>query len=123
MKKILLFVSSMMVAMTAGAETAQSVQDDLLKESSEVLKCAPIVAPVVQVKPEMAPAVAVAEVVPNNDELTPTEKLKAYRTKLEEKNMLLLQKKMEMIRLEQEMALLRNLERSMDQTLNAINKL
>lgn len=63
---------------------------------------------------------AVQEIEEPLKNLSATEKLKAYRTKLEAKNLILLEKKMEMIRLEQEMALLRTLEKSMNKTLSAI---
>lgn len=68
-------------------------------------------------QPTLEEVAAVEEPLKN---LSATEKLKAYRTKLEAKNLILLEKKMEMIRLEQEMALLRTLEKSMNKTLSAI---
>jgi hypothetical protein len=116
------------------ADTTQTVQDDLLKESSEVFKCPPVA---VEIKPELAVPTELigekkveekvaeeleVELLPTKN-LSTTEKLKVYRTKLEEKNLVLLEKKLEMIRLQQEMALLRNLENSMNQTLKNIEKL
>jgi hypothetical protein len=67
-----------------------------------------------------APDVSEEEVLPQAKNLTPTERLKAYRTELEKKNVVLLEKKLEVIRLQQEMALLRNLENSMNKTINNI---
>lgn len=149
MKKMIL-LSSLFTFAAASADTTQVVQDDLIKESSEVLKCETVAAPVVsnanvEIRPALpnaatAPTVleeertqpsaraeATVVEVPLDEiapkELSPSEKLKVYRTKLEEKNRILLEKKLELIRLEQEMALLRNLERSMDKTINAIKEL
>lgn len=144
MKKIIL-MSSLFTMAAASADTTQVAQDDILKESTEVLNCVTVdgrqksasaIKPTlpektVEVSAPTPAAVEVAETieVPLVDEiaesktLSPSEKLKAYRQKLEEKNLVLLEKKLEMIRLEQEMALLRNLERSMNKTLSAIKDL
>jgi uncharacterized protein with ParB-like and HNH nuclease domain len=131
MKKYLLILVSL-IATGAYAETTQVVQDDILQESSDILKCRPTTTPPavtnIEIKPTLnlptdAPAVTYEDLEAPVKDLSPTEKLKAYRQKLEEKNLVLLEKKMEMIRLQQEMALLRNLERSMNQTLTAINGL
>ena len=141
MKKYLLLLGSLMAA-SSYAETTQVVQDDILKESAEVLKCAPTtsipiptpapaavaIAQDAPIKPKLGTVTEASEETfedieaPMKD-LSPTEKLKAYRQKLEEKNLVLLEKKMEMIRLQQEMALLRNLEKSMNQTISALEKL
>ncbi len=142
MKKIVL-MSSLFTMAAASADTTQVAQDDIIKESTEVLNCVSVEArpkTVSAIKPTLpektieAPspsAVEVAETtevplvdeIADNRNLSPSEKLKAYRQKLEEKNLILLEKKLEMIRLEQEMALLRNLERSMNKTLSAIKDL
>ncbi len=134
MKKLLLLGS---LISSAFADTTQVVQDDILKESTELLKCSPVTAEAIKPKldePTVLP-VTTSAVTANPVEisfedieaplkdLSPTEKLKAYRQKLEEKNLVLLEKKMEMIRLQQEMALLRTLERSMNQTLSSLEKL
>lgn len=94
--------------------------------ASEATKCPPEAA----ITPSLPEAtqitnvpVPVEDIMPEVKDLTPTEKLKAYRTELEKKNLVLLEKKMEVIRLQQEMALLRNLEKSMNKTLNAISEL
>lgn len=143
MKKYLLLLGSLMAA-SSYAETTQVVQDDILKESAEVLKCAPTTSIPIPIPTPAPAAVAIAQDAPIKPklgtvteaseetfedieapmkDLSPTEKLKAYRQKLEEKNLVLLEKKMEMIRLQQEMALLRNLEKSMNQTISALEKL
>jgi hypothetical protein len=137
--KYLILLCSILSISALRADTTQTVQDDLLKESSEVLKCPPVVASAVavEIKPELAVQTELVgekkveekvaeelevELLPTKN-LSTTEKLKVYRTKLEEKNLVLLEKKLEMIRLQQEMALLRNLENSMNQTLKNIEKL
>nr|BDT28248.1 hypothetical protein BHI3_17140 [Bacteriovorax sp. HI3] len=144
MKKIVL-MSSLFTMAAASADTTQVAQDDILKESTEVLNCVTVdgrqksasaIKPTlpdrtIEISTPIPAAAEVAEAteVPPVDEiaesktLSPSEKLKAYRQKLEEKNLVLLEKKLEMIRLEQEMALLRNLERSMNKTLSAIKDL
>ncbi len=50
-----------------------------------------------------------------------SDRLKMYRERLEERNRIMIEKKMEMIRYRQEMALARQLEASMNQTLKAID--
>ena len=142
MKKIVL-ISSLFTMAAASADTTQVAQDDILKESTEALNCVTVEArpkAVSAIKPTLSEktietpspaAVEVAEAtevplvdeIADNRNLSPSEKLKAYRQKLEEKNLVLLEKKLEMIRHEQEMALLRNLERSMNKTLSAIKDL
>lgn len=116
MKKTILFGALLSMTQAFG-NTTQAIQDDILNESNEVLKCETAIAP--------APVAIAAPVdeIETNKELSPSQKLKAYRAKLEEKNLVLLEKKLELIRLEQEMALLRNLERSMNKTLSAIKDL
>lgn len=137
--KYLILLCSILSMSALRADTTQTVQEDLLKESNEVLKCPPAVASAVavEIKPELAVQTELVgekkaeekvaeelevELLPTKN-LSTTEKLKIYRTKLEEKNLVLLEKKLEMIRLQQEMALLRNLENSMNQTLKNIEKL
>lgn len=53
--------------------------------------------------------------------LSQSERLKLYREKLEERNRIMVEKKMEQIRYQQEVALARRLEQSMNQTLKAID--
>jgi hypothetical protein len=59
--------------------------------------------------------------VPKQRRLSSSEKLKLYRERLEERNRIMVEKKMEQIRFQQEMALARKLEASMNQTLKAID--
>ena len=108
MKNLLLL--SLILSTNAYSQDAKCV----LLEADSVSAIAPT-----PLRPELdAPTLEEVEAPLKN--LSATEKLKAYRTKLEAKNLILLEKKMEMIRLEQEMALLRTLEKSMNKTLSAI---
>lgn len=53
--------------------------------------------------------------------ISQSERLKIYRERLEERNRIMVEKKMEQIRFQQELALARKLEQSMNQTLKAID--
>ena len=55
--------------------------------------------------------------------LSSSDRLKILRTRLEERNKIMLEKKMEQIRFQQELALARQLEQSMNQTLKAIDEI
>lgn len=55
--------------------------------------------------------------------LSASDRLKAYRERLEIRNRIMVEKKMEQIRYQQELALAKQLERSMNQTLKAIDNL
>ena len=60
-------------------------------------------------------------VVETKRPLSASEKIRLYREKLELRNQIMVQKKMEQIRLQQELALARKLEQSMNQTIKAID--
>jgi predicted alpha/beta-fold hydrolase len=53
--------------------------------------------------------------------LSQSDRLKLYRERLEERNRVMVERKMEQIRFRQELALARQLEQSMNKTLNAID--
>lgn len=79
----------------------------------------------VKEEPKAAPA-AVAPVAPvapvvKTKRLSASERLRLVRAKLEERNRIMVEKKMEQIRYQQELALARQLEQSMNQTLKAID--
>lgn len=70
-------------------------------------------------KPEVvAPVVAVKEV---KKPLSPSEVLKLRRQQLEVRNRIMVEKKMEQIRFQQELALAKKLEDSMNKTIQAID--
>jgi len=79
-----------------------------------------------QVKEEKAAPVAEKEVkvvtpIKVAKKVSQSDRLKMYRERLEERNRIMIEKKMEMIRYRQEMALARQLEASMNQTIKAID--
>jgi hypothetical protein len=53
--------------------------------------------------------------------ISQSDRLKMYRERLEERNKIMVERKMEQIRFQQELALARKLEQSMNQTLRAID--
>lgn len=55
--------------------------------------------------------------------MSPSEQIRAYRQKMEERNVLQLQKKIEEIRIKQELALARKLQESMNQTIKALDNI
>ncbi len=55
--------------------------------------------------------------------LTSAQKMQLYRAKLEERNRMMVQKKIEEIRLRQEIALMRQLEAQMNNTLKTLEKI
>ena len=77
-------------------------------------------------EPTPAPASAPKRVVvrkPAPKKLTASDRLKLLRERLEERNRIMVEKKMEQIRFQQEMALARQLEQSMNQQLKALDNL
>ena len=58
---------------------------------------------------------------PAPKKLSASDRMKLLRERLEERNRIMVEKKMEQIRFQQEMALARQLEQSMNQTLKAID--
>jgi hypothetical protein len=66
-----------------------------------------------------APAPQMRRAAPKK--LSSSDRLKLLRERLEERNRIMVEKKMEQIRFQQEVALARQLEQSMNQTLKAID--
>lgn len=77
----------------------------------------------VKEEPKAAPAAepAATPVVVVEKKISPSERMRLRRAKLEERNRIMVEKKMEQIRYQQELALARQLEQSMNQTLKAID--
>lgn len=78
----------------------------------------------VKEEPKAAPAVIKEEnVAPKKvaKKLSQSDRLRLYRERLEERNRIMVEKKMEQIRYQQELALARKLEQSMNQTIKAID--
>ncbi len=82
------------------------------KVEEPVQEVAPAPAPVQQVRRAPKPA---------PKQLTSSDRLRLLRQRLEERNRIMVEKKMEQIRFQQEMALARQLEQSMNQTIKAID--
>lgn len=72
---------------------------------------------------EVAPKKQVERIVQKPRKISQSEKLKLYRERLEERNRIMVEKKMEQIRFQQEIALAKKLEASMNQTLKAIDNI
>jgi hypothetical protein len=70
---------------------------------------------------EEAPVKVVKKVRPVQKPLTQSEKIQLYRARLEERNRIMVQRKIEEIRLKQEMALMRKIETQMNNTLRALD--
>jgi hypothetical protein len=117
----------MLLCVLATYNVHAEINSDDLKEADEAIqtpamniegqykvKEEPKAAPVV-VKEESVIPVKVAKKVSQSD------RLKMYRERLEERNRIMIEKKMEQIRYQQELALARKLEQSMNQTLKAID--
>jgi hypothetical protein len=127
MKSLMLL--SVLLAFNATAET---VSDDLTIAADESMQSptlniegqykveeiaptpAPVAAPVAAPAPQKLAPVKVKI-------LSQSDRLKIYRERLEERNKIMVEKKMEQIRFQQEIALARKLEQSMNQTLKAID--
>lgn len=77
-----------------------------------------------EVKPEPVAVKEVKVSAPKKiaKKLSQSDRLKIYRERLEERNKIMVEKKMEQIRFQQELALARQLENSMNQTLKAIDQ-
>jgi hypothetical protein len=123
-----LMLLSVLFAFNVKADTEINVNDELaladeaiqsptlniegkykIEEPSETV--AP--APVQQVRRVARPA--------PKKQLTSSDRLRLLRQRLEERNRIMVEKKMEQIRFQQEMALARQLEASMNQTIKAID--
>jgi hypothetical protein len=124
-----LMLLSVLFAFNVKADTEINVNDELTladeaiqspalniegkyKTEVPVEVAAPAPAPVQQVRRAPRPA---------PKQLTSSDRLRLIRQRLEERNRIMVEKKMEQIRFQQEMALARQLEASMNQTIKAID--
>lgn len=64
-----------------------------------------------------------APAAPAKKKLTPSEKMKMRRARLELRNKIMMERKMEQIRMQQEIALAKQLEQQMNKTLKAIDSI
>lgn len=100
--------------LTLADEAIQSPTLDIegqykVQEAAPTHEAAQVAAPVVKLAPKKV------------KRLSQSDKLKLYRERLEERNRIMVERKMEQIRYRQELALARQLEQSMNQTLKAID--
>ena len=120
-----LMLLSLLLAFNVKADTEVAVDELALADEAidaptmniegqyQVAPPAPVAAP--------APVQRVAAKKPAPKALTASDRLKLLRERLEERNRIMVEKKMEQIRFQQEMALARQLEASMNQTIKAID--
>lgn len=122
-----LMLLSVLLAFNVKADTEINVNDELALADEAIQSPTiniegkykveePVAAPVQQVR-----RVAPQRVAPAPKRLTSSDRLRLLRQRLEERNRIMVEKKMEQIRFQQEMALARQLEQSMNQTIKAID--
>lgn len=112
------------MALSAQTLAQESVTPDDLAFADEVLE-----SPTLNINGKLSEEKVVEEkkveapkpVVMVKKPLTSSQKMALYRTKLEERNRQMVQKKMEEIRLKQELVLMKQLEAQMNKTLKAID--
>ena len=126
-----LMLLSVLFAFNVKADTEVNISDDLtladeaiqaptLNIEGQYQVEAPAPAPVRRAPPvQQAPVVRRAP--PVQKKLTSSDRLRILRGRLEERNKIMVEKKMEQIRFQQELALARQLEQSMNQTIKAID--
>ncbi len=118
---------SLMFAFNVKAETELSMSDELTLADEAIQAPTMNIEGQYQVaEPTPAPAPAPKKVVvrkPAPKKLTSSDRLKLLRERLEERNRIMVEKKMEQIRFQQELALARQLEQSMNQQLKALDNL
>jgi hypothetical protein len=128
MKYLLLL--SVLLAFNVKADTEINVNDELtladeaiqsptinIEGKYKIAEPVQAPAPVQEVELRTAPR----RVAPAPKRLTSSDRLRLLRARLEERNRIMVEKKMEQIRFQQEMALARQLEQSMNQTIKAID--
>ena len=120
-----LMLLSLMFAFNVKADTDLTINDELTLADEAIQAPTMNIEGQYQVaEPTPAPAPAPKRVVvrkPAPKKLTASDRLKLLRERLEERNRIMVEKKMEQIRFQQEMALARQLEQSMNQQLKALD--
>ena len=120
-----LMLLSVLFAFNVKADTEVNISDDLTL-ADEAIQAPPLnIEGQYQVqapkKTVVAPAPRRVVQAPAPKKLSSSDRLKLLRERLEERNRIMVEKKMEQIRFQQEMALARQLEQSMNQTLKSID--
>jgi hypothetical protein len=122
-----LMLLSVLFAFNVKAETGVTISDEIALADEAIL------APAMNIEGQYQVAPPVSSPLPKKTTtttrlavkkpLTSSERLKALRERLEERNRIMVEKKMEQIRFQQEIALARQLEASMNDTLKAIDNI
>ena len=123
-----LMLLSVLLAFNVKADTEVNVSDELTLADEAIQAPALNIEGQYQVEAPAAPAPVKRVVVrrpappaPVQKKLTSSDRLKLLRERLEVRNRIMVEKKMEQIRFQQELALARQLEQSMNQTIKAID--
>ena len=119
MKKIILLLSSMMAFNTYAEVDTTDLNlpaDEKVESPSMNIEGQYKVKEVAPAKPETK-----VTVMPVRKQLSPSERLRLRREQLELRNQIMVEKKIEQIRLQQELALAKKLEDSMNKTIQAID--
>jgi hypothetical protein len=118
--KVLILMTSLF-AFSAVADTEITLSDELSLADEAIESPQMNIEGQYQIETPVAPAPkqVVRRAAPKK--VSASDRLKLYRERLELRNRIMVEKKMEQIRYQQELALARQLERSMNQTLKAID--
>lgn len=115
-----LMILSVLLAFNVKAETEVAI-DELTLADEAIQSPTMNIEGQYQVAPEPTPAPVKRAPRPAPKKLTSSDRLKLLRERLEERNRIMVEKKMEQIRFQQELALAKQLEQSMNQTLKSID--
>jgi aconitase B len=119
-----LMLLSVLLAFNVKAETNSddlSLADEAIQAPTMDIEGQYKVKEEVQVAPVAVKEVRVAAPRKVVKKLSQSDRMKIFRERLEERNKIMIERKMEQIRFQQELALARKLEQSMNQTLKAID--
>jgi hypothetical protein len=118
--KVLILITSLF-AFSAVADTEITLSDELSLADEAIESPQMNIEGQYQIETPVAPAPKQVTRRSAPKKVSASERLKLYRERLELRNRIMVEKKMEQIRYQQELALARQLERSMNQTLKAID--
>jgi len=120
MKYLLLL--SLAVSINGYADTELNVNDELALADEAIQSPTMTIEGQYKMEAPVAPKKAEPKRVVQK-QLSSSDRLKLLRIRLEERNKIMIEKKMEQIRFQQELALARQLEQSMNKTIQAIDGL
>lgn len=119
--KIFLLIGMLLAATASYADLEYSLEDELALADQALNVQAPALNIDGKYSVQEIPAPQVQPARQQKKKLTASDRMKLRRERLEERNRIMVQKKMEQIRLQQEIALAKQLEKQMNQTLKAID--